>query len=545
MTIESEIHDANLIVKKRWWRGRAKGNRKMTSVLAWWLDAAFRRLIDKRVAERTEQLRHEMARIEAALRAAKMHVFFQDRDLRYKTVVSAQGEEVGAELLGRTDEQVLPSTERDAVIAAKRRVIATATPEDCEVSYVTPEGRTLYALHIEPSFGPDRQVEGVTCSAIDITRLRTLESEQRRLSDEVKTTLQRYELALRESKVTVFTQDRSLRYTSISNPIAGLAVDNIIGGTDEGILDGESLDAAAALKRAVLDTGTAKETDVSIRFHAGDVRWYDLHVEPLRDVTGAVTGLIGAAIDVTTRKEDEAHLRLLMRELTHRSKNLLAVIQAMARQTARHADSTEQFLEQFDARLQALATSHDVLIEEGWHGASLRELVGLQLERLLDSATDQIAIEGPTVLLRPEAAQALGFAFHELAVNAKKFGALSVPGGRVKISWNRRPEPQGDSVDLRWEESNGPAVSAPIHRRFGSVIIERHLAHAIDGEVQLSFAKEGVVCAIQIPPAQLVGFTERAAVKSTAVKSTAVKSTAGKSTAGKSTADKPISGPAG
>jgi PAS domain-containing protein len=129
------------------------------------------------VTERTERLQHESARIEAALRAARMHVFFQDRDLRYKIVVSALGEGVGTELLGRTDDQVLPSTERDAVIAAKRRVIATGKPEDCDVFYVMPEGRTLCALHIEPVFGPDRQVEGVTCSAIDITRLRTLESE--------------------------------------------------------------------------------------------------------------------------------------------------------------------------------------------------------------------------------------------------------------------------------------------------------------------------------------------------------------------------------
>jgi hypothetical protein len=200
----------------------------MRTVLARWLDAAFRRHIDKRVAERTEQLRREAARIEAALRGAKMHVFFQDRDLRYKTVVSAHGEGFGADL-GRTDEQVLPSTERAAVIAAKRRVLATGAPEDCDVFYVTPAGRTLYDLHIEPVFGPDRQVEGVACSAIDITRLRTLESEQRRLSHEVRTTLQRYELALRESKVTVFTQDRNLRYTSISNPIHCCPVD---GGYD-------------------------------------------------------------------------------------------------------------------------------------------------------------------------------------------------------------------------------------------------------------------------------------------------------------------------
>jgi two-component sensor histidine kinase len=114
------------------------------------------------------------------------------------------------------------------------------------------------------------------------------------------------------------------------------------------------------------------------------------------------------------------------------------------------------------------------------------------------------------VLLKPEAAQALGFALHELAVNAKKFGALSVPNGRVTISWSRLPRPQGDSVELRWIERNGPVVSAPVCRRFGSAIIERHLAHAIDGKVQLSFPEEGVVCVVHIPPAQLVGFTERA-----------------------------------
>jgi PAS domain S-box-containing protein len=482
----------------------------MTNILSRWLDALLRRHIDQRVADRTEAIRHEIARIDAALRAARMHIFFQDRDLRYRTVLSGRSDGVGTALLGRTDEEVLPSTERDAIIAAKRRVIETAVPEDCEVSYVTPEGRTIYALHVEPTFGPNREIEGVTCSAIDITRLRTLESEQRRLSEEVKTTLQRYELALRESKVTVFTQDRSLRYTSISNPIAGLEVDSIIGNTDESMLDGESLVAAAELKRTVLETGTPSETDVSIRVQAGDVHWYDLHVEPLRDVTGDVTGLIGAAIDVTSRKEDEAHLRLLMRELTHRSKNLLAVIQAMARQTARHARSVEQFLEQFEARLQALATSHDVLIEEGWHGASLGELVSLQLRRLLDSPIDQVTIDGPTVLLKPEAAQAIGIAFHELAVNATKFGALSVPTGRVKVSWRRVADPQGDSVDLRWEERDGPEVSTPVQRRFGSVIIERYLAHAIDGEVQLSFPREGVVCTFHIPPTHLVGFIERA-----------------------------------
>ena len=205
--------------------------------------------------------------------------------------LSAHGDGVGAALLGRTDEQVLPSTERDAVIAAKRRVIATGTSGGlrrllCDARgphALRPARRARFSARTARSrASPARRSTSPGCA-----RWRASSAGS---SDEVRTTLQRYELALRESKVTVFTQDRNLRYTSISNPIAGLGVDKIIGGTDESMLDGESLDAVGALKRTVLDTGTPSDTDVSIRFQAGDVHWYDLHVEPLRDVTGASPG---------------------------------------------------------------------------------------------------------------------------------------------------------------------------------------------------------------------------------------------------------------
>ena len=116
-----------------------------------------------------------------------------------------------------------------------------------------------------------------------------------------------------------------------------------------------------------------------------------------------------------------------MRELTHRSKNLLAVIQAMARQTARHAGSTDGFLNQFSARLQALAASHDLLVRESWHGASLRELIESQLAAYHRQRRRADRLDGDPVALKPEAAQNLGLALHELAVNAAKFGALSVP----------------------------------------------------------------------------------------------------------------------
>jgi two-component sensor histidine kinase len=233
------------------------------------------------------------------------------------------------------------------------------------------------------------------------------------------------------------------------------------------------------------------------------VRWYDLHIEPLRDVSDAIVGLTCAAVDITGRKEGEAHLRLLMRELTHRSKNLLAVIQAMARQTARHAGSIDGFLEQFGARLQALARSHDLLVQEEWHGVALAELVRSQLAPYFDRNSGQITMEGPPVMLRPEAAQSLGLALHELAINAVKFGALSTDSGRIAINWTWQPTRDPPAVEIVWTEIGGPKVEAPARRGFGTLVVERNLARAIEGEVELTFGDEGVRCRIAIPVAQL------------------------------------------
>jgi PAS domain S-box-containing protein len=278
------------------------------------------------------------------------------------------------------------------------------------------------------------------CAAIDISRIRSLESEQRRLAEELSGTLQRYETALRGSHVTVYTQDRDLRYTSISNAMFGREVNEIIGHLDQDILPADSQAPILTLKREVIAGGQAKDGEV--RISEGSVaRWYDVHIEPLRDMTGAIVGLTCAAVDITARKAGEAHLRELMRELTHRSKNLLAVIQAMARQTARHSGTFDGFLDQFGARLQALSASHDLLVQESWYGASLSELINSQLSHYLDGT--QVVLDGPSILLKPEAAQSLGLAFHELATNAMKYGALSVPAGKVAIEWHRRMEEGG------------------------------------------------------------------------------------------------------
>lgn len=347
----------------------------------------------------------------------------------------------------------------------------------------------------------------------DATELVRLRDECRRLEAQVsaqsmelgllRARFTRYQTALHGSQVIVYTQDNNLRYTSISHPMLGRSIADILGRTDQEVLPADAALAIIALKREALATGVAKRTEIALEEPPG-IRWHDLHIEPLRNDAGVVVGLTCASVDVTERKEGEAHLRLLLRELTHRSKNLLAVIQAMARQTARHAGSTESFLKQFGARLHALAASHDLLVRESWYGASLKELIRSQLADYFDSGGERVSLQGPDVALKPEAAQNLGLALHEMAVNAAKFGALSVPDGHVSIAWARSAGEAGDALELEWREQFGPKVRIRRKKGFGSMVIERNLARALDAEVDMVFDPDGFRCRVVIPASQIL-----------------------------------------
>jgi PAS domain S-box-containing protein len=331
-----------------------------------------------------------------------------------------------------------------------------------------------------------------------VRHIHSLESEQRRLAQELATALQRYEIALHGSNVTVFTQDRELRYTSISNPFLGFAIEEIIGRTDADLIPVRSRDLLVNLKREAIATSEPRDRELQID-EGVNGRWFDFHIEPLRGREKEIVGLTCAVVDITARKENEEHLRLLLRELTHRSKNLLAIIQALARQTARYADSIDGFLTQFTARVQALSRSHDILVQEGWHGAYLADLLRSQIGPYVDQDKPQASWEGPPVRLRPEAAQSLGLALHELASNAAKYGALSAPAGRVSIQWTLLAGSGDDGVEIVWAEHGGPPVGAPQKHGFGSLVIERNLPRSLESEVDLQFLTEGARCRIKIP----------------------------------------------
>ncbi len=222
---------------------------------------------------------------------------------------------------------------------------------------------------------------------------------------------------------------------------------------------------------------------------------------PLRDNQGLIVGICSIHRDIAIQRQHEKQLRLVMRELAHRSKNLLAIIISMATQTARHSANITDFTTRFTQRLLGLAHSHDLLIQENWRGAPLRALINSHLEPFIGGDTSRVILNGSDVIVDPKAAQNLGLALHELATNASKYGALSQPSGRIFISWEKTAE---GNFTVSWRESGGPNGVAPTHRGFGQAVLERLAAQALEGHAQLEFTPQGVHWRMEMPAEYLV-----------------------------------------
>ena len=238
----------------------------------------------------------------------------------------------------------------------------------------------------------------------------------------------------------------------------------------------------------------------------GQIRWLAGRGQVVsRDANDKPLRLISIVADISERKASEDHIRLLMREVSHRSKNLLSVVRAIADQTGRTAATMEEFQAGFSGRLLGLSASHDLLVREDWQGAPLADLVRQQLAAFVDVSSPRLLIEGPDVIVTATAAQALGLVLHELATNAVKYGALSVPTGTVTISWSFSDD-AGDArrLRLRWAERGGPPVAPPARRGFGHVVIEGAVAQSVSGDVTMAFEPQGVVWTLLIPMSTLV-----------------------------------------
>ena len=259
------------------------------------------------------------------------------------------------------------------------------------------------------------------------------------------------------------------------------------------------------MREELILAATMARRDLEVEYRVirpdGEVVWILVRGRADYDANGMPFRAQGVSLDVTDRKRAEERQRVLVAELNHRVKNTLAIVQSLALQTHRNTENPIAFMEALNARVRALAKAHDLLTENSWEGAMLKDVIGRTLEPYASEtpASRRIEIAGPPLRLNPEAAVVLNMAFHELVTNAAKYGALSAQGGAVSVVWDVDVSCNPALIGIEWREAGGPVVQPPTRRGFGSHVLEAGLTHELDGKVTMDFQPGGFVCRMRYP----------------------------------------------
>jgi two-component system, chemotaxis family, CheB/CheR fusion protein len=359
--------------------------------------------------------------------------------------------------------------------------------------------------------------------------LQSINEEYRSTSEELETSKE--ELQSINEELQTVNSELKLKLEAISRAHSDLQ--NLVAATDIGTL---FLDATLRIKRfteRVTDLFSVTHTDEGrpitdfahqleyedlikdaravladlapvrreIRSRSG--RWYEVRLRPYRTVDNKIDGVVITFVDISERhqvehalREGEARQRLLLSELTHRVRNILTVIQAIARHTLRGDQTSKELIERFEGRLSALASAHTLLVDSEWKGAGLAELARQQLAAYVPPKADRLQIAGEPVKLPADIATPLGLVLHELAVNAAKHGSFSTPTGKVALTWSVSRGSNPRVLHFEWKETGGPTVKPAAPAGFGSTLIESAIPN---GQVKREFRREGVVCTIDVP----------------------------------------------
>jgi two-component sensor histidine kinase len=292
--------------------------------------------------------------------------------------------------------------------------------------------------------------------------------------------------ALRAARIMLSAQDADLNYTAALNPSFLFDADAVfLGRRDVDLLPAAASEKLTQCKQRVAASGKGESLDIALS-REERTRWFRLFVEPLSR-NGQGHGVLSTCIEVTEEKAAEEHLRLALLELAHRSKNLLAVVLSIARQSADESQTLGQFGTRFVGRIQSLALAHDVLTDESWRGATVFNLVRSQLSAFSGNAAAQSTIAGHNAYLKPNAVQYVGLALHELIALSVVSGALSVPDGHIDVTSALVPVEGEASADLllMWRET-GSSVSGGEKSLFGHALLERIVPAALSGKASLA-----------------------------------------------------------
>jgi two-component system CheB/CheR fusion protein len=421
------------------------------------------------------------------LKSTDIGVIYLDSDLRVRRLTPAITKTFNLldQDIGRPIEHITARFHHPGLIEGIRAVLAGGPAREQEV---TAEGH-VFLLRILPyQFGG--VTAGVVIALIDITERKHMENalraSERRLSNIVETAV--------DAIVVVDETGNIQSFNPSAERIFGYSAEEAIGMNVNILMHEPIRSAHTGYIRNYVETGVGKVIgtgrEVEGRRKNGttvalDLALTDWSVDDQRYFTGIMR-------DISARKERDEHVRIIMRELSHRTKNLLSVVQAMSWQTSRNAGSTADFQERLAQRLEGLGRSIDLLVKRQWEGVDLQELIRDQLAPFLDNAEARLQLSGPPLFLKPSGAQDLGLALHELATNASKYGALSLASGRILINWGVMIGPSATAVfQMSWKESGGPAVTPPERMGFGASVIKDMIAKTHKGQVTLGFAADG------------------------------------------------------
>lgn len=446
--------------------------------------------INGELAAKNDALAEANSDIKNLLDSTQIATLFLDKDLRIRNFTPAMSEifHVRAGDRGRPITEIVtrlsyPDLKRDV-----KKVLGSLSMIEHEVT-IAQDGAT-FLMRILPYRTVNNVIGGVVITFIDISERKHHEEFRARLAAIVDSSQDAIIGHSLEGTITSWNVG--------AEQIFGYTAPEVVGKPLSVLIPEHQFDEVPQILEKLARGERVEDFEIRRVVKSGEPIDISMTISPVRSESGVMIGAATVARDISDRRRSDDLRALMVDELNHRVRNTLATVQSIAAYTLKGA-SDAQSRESFDARLVALSRTHNLLAREKWEGTSLRDLLLQELEPYRPEEGTRFVVEGPDVAVRPNAALALGMAFHEFATNAAKYGALSTPAGQVRVTWDflRSSEPR--VLRLTWAETGGPPVKKSGHKGFGSILIERGLSLELDGEVRLDFDPSGLVCTIEIP----------------------------------------------
>ncbi|CCM79030.1 PAS domain S-box protein [Rhizobium mesoamericanum] len=449
------------------------------------------------VGETTERVKYETA--------------LRESDERFRAIFSQTAAGIGqsdlagrlllvnrrfCEIVGYSEEELLKMRVQDITfpkdlddyVRSFRTMLETGQSFDIEKRYVRKDGSLVWVANsVSPLRDTNGAVRQTAAVVVDITERKRAQEVERRLA-----------AIIASSDDAILSTDLNMRITSWNSgaeKLYGYSAEEAIGHSVVLLVPDDRIEEEPAIIRQISAGLRVDPFETKRRRKDGRLVDVLLSVSPILDAYGRTVGASKIAHDISARKETERLQTVLVGELNHRVKNVLATVMAIARQTLGRDEANRVGVEAFEARLALMSRAHDLLTHGNWEQAELEKVVR---QALSPYQQERFSISGPSIQLAPRAVVSISLALHELATNAAKYGALSVAEGHISIEWSlTRNEPA--RLRLQWREMRGPAVTQPSRKGFGSRLIESLLAAELKGDVTITYDAAGVVCVVDAP----------------------------------------------